>query len=245
MPDIEYIYINVEAENCRVLVLCNGLPAINQIFNGRSVCAMPVNQLLVKKNNAQVTVIPLDPQDIQSNIPAVKIEVKAYSQDDFAASQETGKVIANLNMNGYSTNALTFTNNFLDFGPTFQKLLPIEDENEIKEAAHALIDAFVSQNNHLIRKTFSPKLNDYAIAYYKNMHEYGDGFVQFIHNDFFPLGLLPSSDFMLSSFMDKRVWRVGTLPDLELIRSKPDAENEGYTIDIYFGKIDKKIVIIR
>lgn len=246
MEQKEFIYFNVEAKKCRVTIACNGFPIINNVFIGKCIHSIPVNQYLAKTNTAQIAITPLSLDDVDSEIPTVKVQVRSYDQNVMSVSPESGKIIAQTELVGYTSQNLSFFNNLLDFSSTFKSLSPIKSENEIIEFANQLEQMFIAENGAEILKIFQPKLNEYAIAYYEDIEEYSEGFHIFLQDEFFPLGFMQSKEeSILTSFIDKKVWRIGYLPDIEFIRSNPNKESQGYTINIYIGRMDDKFIIIR
>ncbi len=242
----EYIYVHVEAEKCTVVVLCNGLPVITNTFNGKNVYSCPINAYLIKENQTQITVLPIEPEDLLTQNPEVKVTIKSYNQDTYSVSPETGRIIAQTELTGYSVKNLSFTNNILNFASTFLKLPVIETEEEIMHFAKQLELLFVKQNENELQRIFQPKLDDYALAYYEEKHQYSESFRRFLIYEFFPLGLLQeSAPIILTSFLDKKIWRIATAPNFEFIRSKPDKENSCFTIEIYVAKVGDEIMVIR
>lgn len=244
MPAQEYIYLDIETENCRIIGSCNGLPVMNKVFNGKSDFLLPINQVLSKKNTCQIMVVPLELSGTE--LPDVRVKIKRYTEDDLVASPDSGEILTSAHLKGYVTETLSFDNEILDFSYLLTELPVIENENEVREFGNTLNSLFVSQKSNSIRNVFSPKLRDYAKAYFENPVSYTEGFINFLRYEFFPLKLLEqSSDMVLTSYLDKRIWRIGRTPDLKFIRSNPNENDNGYTIDIFVAKVNNEMAVIR
>src|SRR4051812_15716965 len=109
MPSQEYVYFQVEAENCKVICVCNGLPVMSHVFKGKSTYSLPINQILSKSNSAYVAVTPSNAENVDYSFPnEVTVEIRVFDQSNLVAGPASGKMILRRNIKKYSVDNFSF-----------------------------------------------------------------------------------------------------------------------------------------
>lgn len=249
----QYYYLDISAKNCNVLGLLNGFPIYQLKAPSPVNFAMPINSVLIGRNNQlSIALTPasfdeeLNLHDFDLMSMEAKGSIKIYREGEISAP-ENGQKILEFNLVG-KPGTFTFDNNTIDFRRLFLEGPEIDEEQLIEEYALYLKSIFEQKDLVRIEEAFYPKLRAVAHSFFENFNGHVDDFRGFMKNIFLPLNPnlgFDQFDLKLVPWCDNRVWEIGLWNQKELLVTEPDEDGYEYGIKIFVAMVNGSLKVVR
>lgn len=249
MP-VKIYHLEVEAVNCEVNGIINGLPC----YNARGIDApvtisKPINSVLIGKNN-QIQLVAT-PKELTSFVDpepyTIKARIKLYDDGD-VTGPENGKLLKEEVYTNTPVNLLSFDNEYFNFSNRLL-LAPRITKEEVLQYAEKLQAILRQQSPAPVIAEFQEKLKDYAFVYGDTVDTMYDGFREYLSNRYFPNK--PRLDFsrhdiIAEPYCGERLWQISVgLDREEFLYAGPDPDDMIYTTKVFVGRVNDQLMVVR